>query len=596
MKEPGVPEGRPLPGGSRIPGMPIQYIHGGSIMSKIIGGQLAAEALIDRDVEYIFSLSGGHITPIYQYLENSKITIFDTRHEQAAVFMAEAWARMTRKPAVAMVTAGPGFTNALSGIASARLSNAPVILISGCVGMESAEKLDLQDMSQLPVIAPMVKKALVCQVPERIPEYIDMAFRAAMSGRPGPVYLELPCDVLNAEVNMAKVRKVKTSLSSMPVDRENAAKAVDLLQAAKSPIIIAGSGVWYADAGKELTEFVEKTGIPVFTLGAGRGVVPDTHPLCFESSLAIRPGAAMLSLMSADCVLFLGGRLSLFYIFGEIFQPAARFIQVDILPDEIGRNRSVDLGIVSDLKAFLAELNSIVDGRGIGATLRDQNAGWVETVRKADADGKAQARSMWDAETLPIHPMRLAREVNDFMNREDDIVVADGGDTSTWMGMTRTIRRGGTYLDYGLYGCLAVGIPYGNAAKLKNPDKRVLVIMGDGSAGFNFMEFHTAIRKKLPIVVVIGNDQAWGMIMHSQQLRMGHHIPNGTELGWVDYHKMVEDLGGFGICVERPEDIRPALEAAFASGKTACVNVKVDPSVISPGSVALANLGGYKTS
>jgi acetolactate synthase-1/2/3 large subunit len=228
--------------------------------------------------------------------------------------------------------------------------------------------------------------------------------------------------------------------------------------------------------------------------------------------------------------------------------------------------------------------------------MRKQYAPWVENVRKADKDGKNEARQMWESENIPIHPMRLAKEVNDFMNREDDIVVADGGDTSTWMGMTRTIRKGGTYLDYGLYGCLAVGIPYANAAKLKHPDKRVLLIMGDGSVGFNFMEFHTAIRKKLPIVVVVGNDQAWGMIMHSQQLRLGHHIPNGTELGWVDYHKMVEVLGGFGVCVEKPQDIRPALEAAFASGKTACINVKVDPSVISPGSVALANLGGYKSS
>jgi len=564
-------------------------------MNKIIGGQLAAEALIDRDIEFIFSLSGGHITPIYQFLDNSKITIFDTRHEQAAVFMAEAWARMTRKPAVVMVTAGPGFTNALSGIASARLSNAPVILIAGCVGLESVEKLDLQDMSQLPVIAPMVKKAFVCHVPERIPEFVDMAFRTAMSGRPGPVYLELPCDILNAQADMAKVKRVRTALDSRPVDRESAAKTIDLLQAAKSPVIIAGSGAWYSDAGKELTAFVERTGIPTFTLGAGRGVISDTHPLCFESSLAIRPGAAMLSLMSADVVLFLGGRLSLFYIFGEIFRLDAKFIQVDIAPEEIGRNRSIDLGVVSDVKAFLGELNSVVDDRGIGAALQEQNRAWVETVRKADVDGKEQARSMWESDAVPIHPMRLAREINAFMDREDDIVVADGGDTATWMGMTRTIRKGGTYLDYGLYGCLAVGIPYGNAAKLKNPDKRVLVVMGDGSAGFNFMEFHTAIRKKLPIVVVIGNDQAWGMIMHSQQLRMGHHIPNGTELGWVDYHKMVETLGGFGICVERPADIRPALEAAFASGKTACVNVKVDPSVISPGSVALANLGGYKS-
>jgi acetolactate synthase-1/2/3 large subunit len=339
---------------------------------------------------------------------------------------------------------------------------------------------------------------------------------------------------------------------------------------------------------------VEKAGLPVFTAGAGRGVISDTHPLCFGSSLAIRPGAAFMSLMSTDLVLFLGGRLSLFYIFGDIFPPTAKFIQVDIAPDEIGRNRNVDLGIVSDLKAFLTEANALLDERAIGPALREKFLPWVESVRQFDRDGKGQAMPMWNCDALPIHPMRLAREVNDFMNREDDIVVADGGDTSTWMGMTRTIRRGGTYLDYGLYGCLAVGLPYANAAKLLHPDQRVLLIMGDGSVGFNFMEFHTAIRKKLPIVVVIGNDQAWGMIMHSQQLRMGHHIANGTELGWVDYHKMVEALGGFGICVEKPEDIRPALEAAFASGKTACVNVKVDPSVISPGSVALANLGGYK--
>ena len=565
-------------------------------MDKIIGGRLAAEALIERDVDYIFSLSGGHITPIYQFLENSKITIFDTRHEQAAVFMAEAWARMTRKPAVAMVTAGPGFTNALSGIASARLSNTPVILIAGCVGLESVEKLDLQDMTQLPVIAPMVKKAFVCQVAERIPEYIDMAFRAAMSGRPGPVYLELPCDLLNATIDPAKVKKMHTRLESKPVDRKNTPKIVDLLKAAKNPVVIAGSGAWYADAGEELIAFVEKTGIPTFTADAGRGVIPDTHPLCFESSLAIRPGAAMMALLSTDLVLFLGDSLSLFYIFGEIFPASAKFVQVDILPDEIGRNRTVDLGIVSDIKSFLAELNGILEEKAIGATLREQFQPWVETLRSAEKDSKDQAKSMWECSTLPIHPMRLAKEVNDFMNCEDDIIVADGGDTSTWMGMTRTVRKGGTYLDYGLYGCLAVGLPYAIAAKLKNPDQRVLAIMGDGSTGFNFMEYHTAIRKKIPIVVVISNDQAWGMIMHSQQLRLGHHIPEGTELGWVDYHKMVEILGGFGICVEKPEDIRPALEAAFASGRTACVNVKVDPSVISPGSVALANLGGYKSS
>ncbi|TAL35327.1 MAG: thiamine pyrophosphate-binding protein [Spirochaetes bacterium] len=563
-------------------------------MEKIIGGQLAAEALIDRGVKHIFSISGGHITPIYQFLENTSVKIFATRHEQAAVFMAEAYARMTRKPAVAMVTAGPGFTNALSGIASARLSNAPIILIAGCVGLETAEKLDLQDMTQLPVIAPMVKKALVCHNAERVPEFIDMAFRYATQGRPGPVYLELPCDMLNATADMTKVRRYESTVTSRSVDCESAGKIIDLLKGAKNPIIIAGSGAWYSDAGPELVSFVEKTGIPAFTLGGGRGVIPDTHPLCFESSLAIRPGASLMGNMGADLVLFLGSRLSLFYIFGDIFSKAAKFIQVDIEAEEIGRNRSVDLGVVSDVKAMLAELVRIVDERKVGPTLQQQYTPWLEFIKKSDAEGKAQAQPMWEKAEMPIHPLRLAREIDDYMDREDDIVVSDGGDTATWMGMTRTVRKAGHYLDYGLYGCLAVGLPYANAAKLLNPGKRVLLVIGDGSVGFNFMEFHTAIRNNLPIVVVVANDTLWGMIAHSQQLRLGHAIKDGTDLGHVHYEKMVEALGGFGAYVEKPEDIRPAIEAAFASGKTACVNVMVDPSVISPGSVALANLGGYK--
>ncbi len=564
------------------------------IIEKAIGGKLAADALIERRVEYVFTLSGGHITPIYQFLENSCVTIFDTRHEQAAVFMAEAWARLTRKPAVAMVTAGPGFTNALTGIANARLSNAPVVLISGAVGLSSCEKLDLQDMSQLPVIAPMVKKALICHNAERIPEYIDLAFRYAGSGRPGPVYLELPCDVLNAEVDIAGVKKPHSAIISKPVDLAGARRLVELLQEAKSPIVIAGSGAWYADAGPELTEFVEKAGLPVFTMAAGRGVISDTHPLCFESALAIRPGAAFMASISADLVIFLGSRLGLFYIFGDIFPKEATFVQVDIEPEEIGRNRTVDLGIVSDIKAFLHEINRVIQAEGLSSALQTRFNPWVETVKNADREGKAPAQEMWHNPRMPIHPMRLAREVNDFMNRPDDIVIADGGDTQVWMGMTRTVQRGGSYLDSGLYGCLAVGIPFANAAKLKYPDRRVLLIIGDGSTGFNFMEFHTALRRNLPIVAVVANDESWGMIAHSQTLRLGHAIKDGTYLGEVRYEQMVEALGGFGAYVEKPEEIGPALEAAFASGKTACVNVMIDPAIISPGSVALANLGGYR--
>ena len=562
-------------------------------MDMVSGGQLAAEALVRKEVETIFTLSGGHITPIYQHLENTPITLFDTRHEQAAVFMAEAWGRMTRKPGVAMVTAGPGFTNALTAVANARFANSPLVLISGCVGIDCIEKLDLQDMRQRPVIEPMVKKALICHKPERIPEFIDIAFRTAAGGRPGPVYLELPVDVLNATVGSDGIKTPHTFIESHPVDHEKVERILSMIAKATQPVIIAGSGVWYADGGDELVKFAENSGIPVFTSAFGRGTIPDTHPLCFESSLAIRPGAALVANTGADLVLFLGARMSLYYLFGDLFNAEAKIIQVDIEPEEIGRNRSVDLAVVSDAGELLKAANRLLGEKKTGKSLRQRFAGWVSTLEQAHRDGKAPAKSDWESENIPIHPLRLASEINRFMDREGDIVVADGGDTQVWMGITRTARSSGRYLDAGLYGCLGVGIPYANAAKLRYPDQRVCLIIGDGSVGFNFMEFETALRKKLPIVMVISNDLGWGMIRHSQELRIGHAIENGTYIGKVDYHKMVEALGGKGLYVEDPADIRPALEEAFAAGIATCINVMTDPTTVSPGSVALANLGGY---
>lgn len=563
-------------------------------MSKDIGAKLVVESLEAKGVDYIFTLSGGHITPIYQFLENSSIKIFDTRHEQAAVFMAEAWSRMTRKPGIAMVTAGPGFTNALSGIANARFSNSPVLLISGCVGLGVNEKLDLQDMVQAPVITPMVKKAFVCYKPERIGEYIDMAYRTAISGRPGPVYLEIPVDVLNSGYEEKKVKRLNTVPDSKPVDIAGVDKLMELLGEAKKPVIIAGAGAYFADAGPELKEFVEAAGIPIFTATLGRGLVPDTHPLCFEGSLAVRPGAAMQANMMADLVLLFGVRMTFHYMFGDIFGKKAKIVQVDITGEEIGRNRSVDYGIVSDIKSFVGVLNSKIKEKKVGDKLTQQYQEWVEYVKKSDTSGKSAMKANWESDNVPIHPIRLAKEVNDFMDREDDFVIADGGDTQVWMGMTRTVKKQGHYFDSGQYGCLAIGLPFANAVKLRNPDKRVCLIIGDGSVGFNFMEFETAVRKNLPIVVVISNDLGWGMIRHSQELRLGHAIENGTYIGKVDYHKIVEGLGVKGFYVEKPEDIRPALEEAFASGKPCCINVMTDPTTVSPGSVALANIGAYK--
>lgn len=563
-------------------------------MTSAAGGQLVAESLAEQEVEYIFTLSGGHITPIYQYLENTPVKLFDTRHEQAAVFMAEAWGKMTRRSAAALVTAGPGFTNSLTAASSAFFSNTPLVLIAGCVGLHNKEKLDLQDMPQASMISPIVKKALVCRKTERIPEYVDMAFRTASSGRPGPVYLEFPVDVLNNEVERSCVKKIKTSVSSRPADPESARSMLEMIRQAEKPVVIAGSGVWQAEAEKELVEFIEKTGMPVFTSLSGRGAIPDDHPLCFEGALAIRPGAAFAAYIEADLFIILGTRISFLFMFGEVLNPEAKMVQVDIEPEEIGRNRTVDLPVSSDIKAYMKCCSRIIEQEGGPYSIKDRFSGWVEKLKEAEKDGREQSEKDWQSGNKPIHPLRLAREIDAFMNREDDIVVADGGDTSTWMGMTRRVNTPGSYLDYGIFGSLAVGLPYANAAKLKYPGKRVLLVSGDGSIGFNFMEFESAIRKGLNIVAVICNDLGWGMIRHSQELRMGRAIETGTYLGRVDYHKMVEAIGGRGFLVENPEDIKPALEEAFASGRVCCINVMTDPTTVSPGSVALANIGAYK--
>ncbi len=564
-------------------------------MGTILGGKIAAQALIEHRVDVIFTLSGGHITPIYQFLEDSPIQLFDTRHEQAAVFMAEAYGRMTRKPGVAMVTAGPGFTNALSAVANANQANSPMLLIAGSVGVSCCEKWDLQDMRQAPVIEPMVKKAFVCHTPSRIGEFVDMAYRAASCGRPGPVYLELPVDMLNAQVEEAKAKQMNTQIcSSHPVDLAKAAQLVDMLKQAKKPMVIAGSGAWYSDSSEQLTAFADKCGVPVFTSSMGRGVISDTHPYCFESAVGTRPGSILYAQADADLVIFLGVRLSLYFMFGEVIDNNAKIAQIDISPEELGRNRPVDLPVCSDARGFLTEVNRLVDEQGAGDDLKKQYADWVDLLRTNDAGSKTMMQPTWESADTPIHPLRLMNEINKFMDRDDDIVVGDGGDTQIWMSMTRTIKQGGHYLDSGLYGCLGVGLPFAQAAKFLNPDKRVLCVIGDGSVGFNFMEFETSIRKNNPFVVIVSNDLGWGMIRHSQTLRLGHNIENGTEIGYVPYHKLVEDLGGFGIEVDKPEDIAPAIEKAFASGKTACVNVMTDPSTISPGSIALASIGAYK--
>lgn len=554
--------------------------------NKLEGWNLIGEAFMNADIDYIFGLPGESISPIQYAVENTPIKIVSARHEQAAAFMAEAYARMTGKVAVVLVTVGPGFTNTISAMVSAQLANAPVLLIAGGQGPNSEERLGLQDMRQVPIIESIVKKSLVCNSAERIPEYIDMAVRHATQGRPGPVFLEIPINVLDAEVDLGKVQQVSTKVTSRPFDPADADKLLELVEASEKPVILAGSGAYYSDAGEEVTRFVEQTGIPAFTLKMGRGIIPDTHPLCFGSSLPIVPGCAMTANVEADLIILLGTRLCLFTGNGRLINRNARIAQVDIEPEEIGRNKEIDLPIFGDVKALLNQCCNRLTQKRCNDVLRGKFSNWFENLKTINESEKANARQRLSTSSIPIHPGILANEVDRFMERDDDMVIADGGEAQIWISVARTCRKKLNLLDPGLFGCLGAGFPFGIAAKLINPDRRVLVYTGDGTMGFNFMEIETSIRMNLPIVIVTDNNQKWGMTSNSMKLRFQHYVPGTVELGNPPYHKAVEVLGGKGILVEKAEEIRPALEEAFQSGVTTCINVMTDPDVMGPGTEA----------
>jgi acetolactate synthase-1/2/3 large subunit len=537
-------------------------------MGTVTGGRLVVDALKKEGVEYIFSLSGGHINPIYQACLDTGIKVIDTRHEQAAAHMAEAWGKLTRKPGVCVVTAGPGFTNAITGVANARASNTPMIVIAGRSGLAETEKLALQELEQIDIIRPLIKWGRVVYEPHRLYEFTAMAFRHAMTGRPGPVFLEIPTDIMHKQVEEKDaVRPEGYRPKFQPgSSKDGVTQALEMLRQAKKPAIIAGSGAYFSGADEELKKFVELTDIPVFTSLMGRGLLSDNDPQCF--GLPMMGGADIMQ--NADVIMVLGSRLGLYLGYGQapLFPADAKMIQVDIEGSEIGRNRKIDLGLVGDIKEVLKDMIELFDVSPFS------HKDYLDSISTPARDSRQNIRNLSVA-SGKLNQARIMKEINEFLD-PDAVVVADGGDTFVATLMGADVSLPGHFLAYGDFGCLGVGIPFGLAAKLRHPDKQVLVTMGDGSAGINLMEFHTAVRFNLPIVMVVFNDQAWGMIRNSQKVYGPDRIV-GCELGEVSYEKVVEALGGYGERVDKADDIKPALKRAFASGKPACINVYIEP-------------------
>jgi acetolactate synthase-1/2/3 large subunit len=537
-------------------------------MALLHGGKLAAKALKEAGVEVVFTLSGGHIMPLYDGCIDEGIKIVDVRHEQAAVHAADSWARCNPGSiGVAAITAGPGVTDGVTGIANAWRANSPILIFGGQGPFDNLRRGSLQEMDHLGVVKPITKFADAIYQTHRIPEYIELAIRHAVSGTPGPAYLEIPMDIFmgSAEEDQAPIPRIRTRSPRISPDRAEVREALEILQGASRPMLMAGTSVKWSGAAGEMNRFIAETHIPTYTNGMARGTVPPTSPEWLNRS---RRDA----LQQIDCIVLAGTLLDFRMRFGQTIPADAKIIQLDMDATLIGQNRQADVGLVGNLANSFELLLEEMKNQGVSLDYTS----WRDELREIETAAEAKVQGALNSDETPVDPQRMCREVRDWLDTFDDpIVIGDGGDIVATAAKILPVKSEGAWMDPGPLGTLGVGMPFALAAQLSHPDKRVVIVYGDGSFGLNGMEFDTAVRFGLPIVGVIGNDGAWGQMMRPQGAIYGWDRLAGTLLNVTRYDKVVEALGGHGEFVESPDQLRPALDRAAASGKPALVNVVI---------------------
>jgi len=540
-------------------------------MGFVHGGKLVARALKNEGVSFVFTLCGGHVMPIYDGCIDEGIGVIDTRHEQTAAHAADGWARVTGRPGVAVVTAGPGLTDAVTGVASAHRANIPMIIFGGQGPRPFVDMGSLQDMNHVELMRPITKWATSVPEGRRLPEYVSMAFRIATTGLPGPVYLEVPIDQLFDQYEEEKVRfptGYRTEAGAAG-DPRYVEQAFALLKSAQKPVALVGSQLRWSPRREAYPEFVETFGMPIYVNGLGRGSLRPDNPYFFSRTR--KP-----ALRNADVVMIFGTPLDFRLGYGREshFNPNAKIIQVDIDGGEIGRNRHIDCGIVGDTGLVMEQLTELARKEGYTRALVKP---WLDEIRgKEQAEGE-KMKPQLDADTVPINPLRACRDIADALP-ENAIVIGDGGDFVATAASVVRIYEQGHWLDPGPLGTLGVGPGYAMAAKLAKPDSPVVIVYGDGSFGLHAMEFEAMLRQKINVVGVIGNDAAWMQIRRGQVQLYGEERSVATALSFTRYDKVAEALGCHGEYVERPEDIGPAMKRALAAGKPAVVNIKIGQS------------------
>jgi acetolactate synthase-1/2/3 large subunit len=533
------------------------------------GGRLIARRLKAHGVSKLFTLSGGHLFSIYDGCREEGIDIVDVRHESTAAFAAEGWAKVTREAGVCALTAGPGVTNGMSAMASAQANHSPMVVLGGRAPALRWGQGSLQEIDHVPFVRPLTKLAATAGGTEEICGLMDLAFQAALAPHSGPAFLDFPLDYVFMEGAELALESDDPTNDAVVARASSAAieKAGELLAEAERPVIMAGTDLYWGRGEQELLALAETLRIPVFLNGLARGCVPADHELFFSR-------ARSQGLKGADVALVIGVPMDFRLAFGASFGEETEIVVVDVAEPERTHPRAVAAECYGSLPSTLEDLRAAAGAKALASEA------WVAELRATETERRDAERAEREDDRAPLHPMRLYAELGEVLDR-DAIVIGDGGDFVSYAGRVIDSYQPGCWLDPGPFGCLGTGPGYALAAKLAHPERQVVLMLGDGAFGFSGMEFDTLARHGVNIVAVMGNNGIWALEKHPMEFLYGYSV--AAELRpETRYDQVVEALGGYGELVSTPQELKPALERAFSSGKPALVNVLTDPTVVYP--------------
>jgi acetolactate synthase I/II/III large subunit len=552
----------------------------------ISGGHLVAKALKNEGVDTIFTLCGGHIIDIYDGCIDEGIRIIDVRHEQTAAHAADGYARQTGKLGCVVTTAGPGFTNAITGIATAYRSESPVLHIGGQSSLSQWKMGGLQDLPHVDIVKPITKFASTVMSTERIADMVAMAARECFNGSYGPSYLEIPRDILDKEIPLESVvipkpGSYRASIKSSG-DPQDIIKVAEILSAAERPAILFGQQVWSSRSHNEAIEFIKKAMIPSYANGASRGMIDNDDPYCFDRTRSD-------AFKEADVIIIVGTPFDFRMGYGKRISENVKLIQIDQNYGTLGKNRDIDIGLVGHPGTILKQISGLLPDN-IGADIKNKRSSWISKLRDIEKVKYEKLLPLFTSSNSPIHPYRVAYEINNFLN-EDTIFIGDGGDVVTISAQAVRPKAPGQWMDPGALGSLGVGTGFAIAAKLADPHKEVLCYYGDGSFGMTAFDMETADRFGAPYIAVIGNNSSMNQIRYGQLSKYGPQRGNiANKLGDMNFAVFPNIWGGFGIDVTESDKIAESLILARnfvkKENKSVVINIWVDPNEYAPGTKA----------